>query len=37
MVVVLAVELYTLTKGVRSRVTSKSECLYMIGLCICFA
>ena len=37
MVVVLTVELYTLAKGVRSRVTDKSELLYMIGLCICFA
>ena len=28
-------ELYTLAKGVRSRVTGNSELLYMIGLCIC--
>ena len=35
--VVLVVELGTLTKRVRSRVNNKRECLYMIGLCICFA
>ena len=34
---VKTVELYTLAKGVRSRVTGESELLYIIGLCICFA
>ena len=37
MVEIVTVELYTLAKGVRSRVTDKSEFLYMMGLCICFA
>ena len=37
MVVVLTVELYTLAKGVSTRMTGTSELLYMIGLCICFA
>ena len=35
MMVVLVVELGTLTKRVRSRVNNKRRCLYMIGLCIC--
>ena len=34
MLMVLTVELYTLERGVRKRMTGKSELLYMIVLCI---